>query len=167
MTKPTTTKPTNTKPVMPAADTVDQAITDVQAQLGRVDTKASILFGLTLATLTGCFAVGSKLHWHGFAVAAAAVTVCLIGAALVMLGTAIRPALRGNYGFMRWATAPTVEDLHGQLLETDPDEARLEQLWLMARSAKHKYQRVSRAVDFLGAALASAPITAILAALGW
>lgn len=150
-----------------SADLAGEAITDVQAQLGRVDTKASILFGLTLATLTGCFAVGTKLHWHGIAAAAAVVTACLVGAALVMLGTAIRPALAGNYGFMRWATAPTAKALRNQLLNTEPQQARVEQLWLMARTVQRKYRRVARAVDLLGAALVSAAMTAIFAGLGW
>ncbi|MBG0568082.1 Pycsar system effector family protein [Actinoplanes aureus] len=150
---------------------VADAITEVQAQIARVDTKASILTGLSLGALTGGAALAGKAHLHGFALAAAAMTAALIGAAIVLLGLAIRPALGGNYGFMRWAT-PTFTDLCADLVDTvtnkwqgHDDDADAVALWLLARSARRKYQRVRLAVDLLGAAFGCAALTAFLSAL--
>ncbi|MFI1995716.1 Pycsar system effector family protein [Actinoplanes sp. NPDC020271] len=153
---------------------IDQAFTEVQAQISRVDTKASILTGLALGGLTGGAALVSKAHLHGIALATAVMTAVLTGAAIALLGAAIRPALGGNYGFMRWAFAPTDEALYWDLRikgyenkarirdRLDDDIASLRHL---ARSARRKYQRVRLAVDLLGAALGCAALTAFLSAL--
>ncbi|MFG1608354.1 Pycsar system effector family protein [Actinoplanes sp. NPDC049265] len=143
-------------------------IADVQAQLGRADTKGSILTGLSLAALTGGAAILAKVHLHGFAVAGAVLAACLIGAALVLLGLAIRPALGGNHGFVRWATPPTATALRRALRESGTSyEERVEALWVLARSAQRKYQRIRAAVDLLGAALAATAITAAFVGVGW
>jgi hypothetical protein len=148
-------------------DITTNSIIDVQTQIARADTKASILFGLSLAGLTGGAALSITAHLHGLAVAAAVSTACLIAAALSLLGAAVRPALGGNHGFVRWASASTVEDLYDELRESSPIQDRLEHLWMLARAAQRKYRRVRLAVDLLGAALASAAVTAILSGLGW
>ena len=148
-------------------------MTAVQAQIGRADTKASILTGLALAALTGGAALAGKAHLHGAALVGAVVTASLIGVALLLLGAAIRPALGGNHGFVRWASAPNAYHLRHNLLQLqcrswdDTQKADAEYLWLMARSARGKYLRIRLAVDLLGAALASAATTAILTGLGW
>lgn len=158
---------------MTASTDLTQPIADVQAQIARADTKASILAGLSLAALTGGTAVVTKVHLHGFAVAGAVLTACLIAAALVLLGAAIRPALGGNHGFVRWASAPDLHSLRMDLARSrnrysdDAEKADTEYLWLMSRSARCKYQRIRLAVDLLGAALAAVALTAILAGLGW
>ena len=149
----------------------DDDITYTQAQIGRADTKASILTGLALAALTGGTALASKAHLHGIAVAGAVLTACLIAVALVLLGAAIRPALGGNHGFVRWANTPTATDLCQDLTKvmywTDEQKACAEQLWSLARSTQRKYRLIRLAVDLLGAALAGAFLTAILTGLGW
>ncbi|MBL7259166.1 Pycsar system effector family protein [Paractinoplanes lichenicola] len=148
-------------------------IDHVQGQISRADTKASILTGLSLAALTGGAALAGKAHLHGFAVAGAVLTAALIGAALVLLGWAIRPDLRGNHGFVRWAATPDAKALkyqleisnRGSVADEQLDCAR--QLWSLARTAQAKYARIRRAVDLLGAALGFAALTAILTGLGW
>lgn len=149
----------------------DDEINYVQGQISRADTKASILVGLSLAALTGGAALASKAHLHGVAVAGAVLTACFIGAALALLGWAIRPDLRGNHGFVRWAATPDAEALHEYLNIrcTVAEEQRgcAQQLWSLARSAHLKYQRIRVAVDLLGAALASAGLTVLLTGLGW
>jgi hypothetical protein len=139
------------------------AIAEVHTQTARVDTKASILFGLSLAALTGGGAILTKVHPSGPAAAAAALTVALIGAALVLLGAAIRPALGGNHGFVRWAAAPTPAHLK-EVLDADAttDVDRVTQLWALSRAVDRKYRRVRLAVDLLGVALAVAALTAVL-----
>ena len=151
----------------------DDEINHVQGQISRADTKASILTGLSLAALTGGAALASKAHLHGVAVAGAVLTACLIGAALILLGWAIRPDLRGNHGFVRWAATPDAKALkfqletanRGSVADEQLDCAR--QLWTLAQSAQLKYRRIRLAVDLLGAALATAGLTAILSGLGW
>lgn len=144
---------------------------EVQAQIGRADTKASILTGLSLAALTGGAAIASKTHLYGFALAAAVLGVGLIGAALVLLGLAVRPNLGGNFGFVRWAAPPDAETLHQQLQDRpcvdDEQKQSAQHLWLLARSARRKYERIRRAVDLLGAALVCAAVTALFTGLGW
>ncbi|KUL34160.1 Pycsar system effector family protein [Actinoplanes awajinensis] len=152
--------------------TTEKALAEVQAQISRVDTKASILTGLALGALTGGAALASKAHLHGFSLVTAVATAALIGAAIVLLGVAIRPALGGNYGFMRWASAPSARALGGDwTLQTHTadsparTDADVTHLWLLARSTRRKYQRVRLAVDLLGAALGCAALTAFLSAL--
>lgn len=145
------------------------AIAEVQAQISRADTKASILTGLSLAALTGGTALTTKTGLHSLASAAAILTAVLTGAALVLLGTAIRPNLRGNHGFVRWARTP-IETLRYELSDADTYCKQLDQLRnlrLLAQSAQRKYLRIRLAVDLLGAALAAAAITAALTGLGW
>jgi hypothetical protein len=151
------------------AEITEQAITEVQTQIGRVDTKASILFGLALAALVGGVSIAAKVQLHGLAVVGAAVTAGLIGVALLLLGAAVRPALGGNYGFVRWASAPSVRDLRVELhtVRAECGTGDVGQLWLLARTARRKYRRVRLAVDLLGAALAAAALTAVLSGLGW
>jgi len=148
-------------------DVTSQPIAEVQAQIARVDTKASILAGLSLAALTGGSALAGKAHLHGVAVVAAVLAAAPVVAALVRLGAALRPALGGNYGFVRWASLPGVLALRHHLLHADPDADGVEQLWLLARSARRKYLRVRQAVDLLGTAMAFAALAAILCGLGW
>jgi hypothetical protein len=148
-------------------DITTAPIAEVQAQIARVDTKASILCGLSLAALTGGSALAITAHLHGFAVVVAVFSACLIGAALTLLGAAVRPALGGDHGFVRWACAPTVVALRLDLTGAGSELDRVRQVWLLAHSVQRKYRRVRLAVDLLGVALAGAFLTAILAGLGW
>lgn len=151
----------------------DDEITYVQGQISRADTKASILTGLSLAALTGGAALVSKAPLHGAAVVTAVMAATWVFVALAQLGLAIRPDLRGNHGFVRWAATPDAKALKYQLEVTDRSSVTDEQLdcarqlWTLARSADLKYRRIRFAVDLLGAALATAGLTAILSALGW
>jgi hypothetical protein len=145
-------------------DLTDKPLADVQAQIARVDTKASILTGLAGIFLTGGTALADKARLNSAAVVFAVFTAVLIGAALVLLGAAIRPALGGNYGFERWA-APTASDLHDDLSTLDYSGIQAHQLWQLSWTVRRKYRRVRLAVDLLGCALATTAITAILSAL--
>jgi hypothetical protein len=166
-TQPTTIRPTDKPEPPPPADLTTQPIADVQALIARADTKASILFGFALAALTGITAVAGKAHLSGLALAGGVLTACLIAAALVLLGMAIRPAVGGNHGFLRWADAPSVAYLKADLADRERSGDPVCHLWLLARSARRKYLRVRLAVDLLGLALASAGLTALLHGLGW
>lgn len=150
----------------------DDEFNHVQGLISRADTKASILTGLSLAALTGGAALASKAHLHGFAAASAVLTACLIAGALVLLGWAIRPDLRGNHGFVVWAAMPDADALHqhlayGRMTVAEEQHDCAVQLWTLARTAEAKYLRIRLAVDLLGATLVSAFITATLSGLGW
>ncbi|SDT38160.1 Pycsar system effector family protein [Actinoplanes derwentensis] len=154
------------------SNTVPEKIAEVQTQIARADTKASILTGLSLGALTGGAALAGKAHLHGLSLAAAVATAVLIGAATLLLGAAIRPALGGSFGFMHWASAPSAVLLYAELNRAAYDGTdegrRFEQvayLRLLAQSARRKYQRVRLAVDLLGVAVGLAVLTALLSAL--
>jgi hypothetical protein len=142
----------------------ETALAEVRAEIARVDTKASILAGLSLAAITGGAALASKAHLTGFALAAAIATAALIGAALVLLGLAIRPALNGDHGFMRWASHQTEDDLAEDLIYLDNGDDNTIKVWSLSRATRLKYQRVRLAVDLLGAAIGFAALTALLSA---
>ncbi|SNY09814.1 Pycsar system effector family protein [Paractinoplanes atraurantiacus] len=148
-------------------DAFAQPMADVQAQLARVDTKASILTALGLASLTALAAICTKANLHPASIVGVVCTVLLISSALLLLGMAIRPNLDGNSGFVRYAAIPHFRSLISDLYAYSTEEERAKQLHLMARSAYLKYWRVRRAVDTFGCALATAGLTAILIGLGW
>lgn len=154
-------------PSTEAADYVDvltNALTDVQTQIARVDSKASILFSFALAGLTGGGAIVAKGALPPAATVTAIVAGLLIVTASVLLGSAIRPALGGRHGFIRWSAAPDVDHLVADLqaLSTDGHHAA-GRLWDLSRSVRRKYARVRLAVDLLGAAFAVVILTAVLA----
>ncbi|MFI6079296.1 Pycsar system effector family protein [Actinoplanes sp. NPDC051343] len=148
-----------------------EALAEVQTQIGRADTKASILSGLSLAALTGGTALASQAHLHGAAVVTRVMAATFVLGALVQLGLAIRPDLRGDHGFIRWAQTTTDHELydlltlHEHFLDQRHDQ--LTRVALLSRSARTKYRRIRLAVDLLGAALACAALTALLTAVGW
>ncbi|GAA1626729.1 Pycsar system effector family protein [Actinoplanes couchii] len=150
---------------------VAEKIAEVQAHIARADTKASILTGLSLGALTGGAALAGKAHLHGISLTIAVATAVVVGAAILLLGAAIRPDLGGSFGFMDWAYAPSAMALEADLQRDAGDSSKLHQieqigyLLLLSRSARRKYQRVRLAVDLLGVALLCAAVTAILSAL--
>ncbi|MFG1609288.1 Pycsar system effector family protein [Actinoplanes sp. NPDC049265] len=157
-----TSKP-DTNPTGVVAD----ALTDVQNQLARVDTKASMLLAGALSVLAAGAAILAKAHLPVAVVVTAIFALALIGGATALLITAVRPALGGNHGFMRWANAQTFADLNADLRLADKDGANYNayRLWSLSRSVRRKYQIVRLAVDLLRAALALAAVAALLTAL--
>ncbi|GAA2475766.1 Pycsar system effector family protein [Winogradskya humida] len=141
------------------------AINEVQAHMGRVDTKASILFGFSLAALTGGGTVLAKAH---LPIASSVLAVIAAGAlvsALALLGAAIRPALGGNHGFVRFAAAESPEQLAADLadIENVTVEYRAEQLLWLSRAVQRKYRRVRLSVDLLMTGLSFAVLAALIA----
>ncbi|MCA2219114.1 Pycsar system effector family protein [Jidongwangia harbinensis] len=149
------------------ASAVTDALTDTNALLGRVDTKASMLLAGALTTVSVGVAVIAKTRLPGLITAGAILTVALIAAAVLALITAVRPALRGNHSFMRWATAPTPTALLTELDKTDREHAayQAQRLLSLSRTLHRKYQLVRLATDLMRAALTTATLTAALAAI--
>lgn len=91
---------------MTTTDHLTTAITDVNAQMGRIDTKAAMLLAGSLTAASVGVAIIAKVPLTGPATTTAVLTVATICAAVILLMTAVRPALRGNHGFVRWPQRP-------------------------------------------------------------
>ncbi|OPF77897.1 integral membrane plasmid transfer protein [Streptomyces antioxidans] len=152
----------------PSADTVLVAAhAEVKMEIGRTDSKASLLLAFDGALLAGVWTVATSLHLHPAALAVGAVGVGLLVASIAMLLAAVRPNLGGAHlkGFPLWATL-RAEQLRAALLADDLAEhvARL------SRLAVGKFDRLQRAVDLTRAAgaafTAAALVAAILALVG-
>lgn len=149
------------------ADLLLDAITQTQAEMGRVDTKASMLLLGSLTSVSVGVAVLAKAHLNRPAIAAGILAVTLIAAAVSLLITAVRPALGGNHGFVRWAAAPTVSALLTNFNPTDRDHAayQAQRLLSLSRSVYRKYRLVRLATDLLRAALLVVVLAVVLTAV--
>ncbi|WDZ87174.1 Pycsar system effector family protein [Micromonospora cathayae] len=139
-------------------DRMDQALTHIRTELGRVDGKAFGLLGLASAGLTAGLAVVGTGRLTGPAAATGWTAVVLLVAGVVALGDAVRPRLAGRYGFMEWADSEpgTLPDLVAD------DTHRDTELRGQARGARTKYRRIQLGMVFLASALLAAIVTAIL-----
>jgi len=150
--------------MVPDREFFTDALTEVRAELVRVDTKASTLLTLAGTALTVGLAVLARAGLPGPALATGCVTVALIGAAVALLAGAVRPALGGNHGFVLYAvTAPG--DLVTDGADMDTPAALSERLVWLSRAVLAKYRRVRTAVDLLLAGLAGTALTALLVLL--
>lgn len=139
-------------------DRMDQALTHLRTELGRVDAKAFGLLSLASAALTGGLAVAATGRLTGPAAVTGWTAITLLVAGVVALGDAVRPRLGGRYGFMQWADSEpgTLPDLLADDTHRDA-EARGQ-----ARAARTKYRRIQLGMALLAAALLAALVTAIL-----
>jgi hypothetical protein len=156
--------PTSTTPLSESAFLAD-ATADVQAQMGRVDTKTSMLLAGSLTSLSVGVALLAKVHLPAAVTAGAALTVFLVATAVFLLLTGARPSLTGNHGFVRWAAASTPSALLGDLNTTDREHAAYyaHRLHTLSRILRRKYRLVRLATDLLRVALVTAALTALLA----
>jgi alpha-beta hydrolase superfamily lysophospholipase len=150
---------------MTTADHLTDALTEVQAQMGRVDTKASMLLAGGLTAVSVGAAITAKSTLTGPATVAAIATLATLAVAATLLITAVRPSLRGNHGFVRWAATATPTDLLNELSHTDREHAayNAQRLLSLSRSVQRKYLLVRLATDLMRAALVLAVLTALLA----
>ncbi len=147
-------------------DLTQQPIADVQAQIGRVDTKASILAALTLGALTGGAAVADKADLHGLAAGSAVFAGAFLAAALLWLGAAIWPSLGGRHGFAAWAATGSPRALNELLAAAALDDdacAQAAHLRLLSQIAVRKFRWVQVAMCLAAASTIPAAITAVLA----
>jgi hypothetical protein len=139
-------------------------IADVQAQIGRADTKASMLLAGSLTSVSVGVAVIAKTALPVSVSVGAYLTVALVTVSVTLLLTAIRPALAGNHGFMRWANTPDPTALMNNRAATDREIAVYEAQRLigLSRMARRKYRLIRLATDLLRASLLVAAITSTL-----
>ncbi|MFI2577677.1 Pycsar system effector family protein [Streptomyces rochei] len=142
-------------------DPITQAIADVRAELGRVDGKAFGLLALAGTALSAGLAVVGTGQLHGAARAAATVAGALVLASAAALADAIRPRLRGRFGFMAWARAGTLDEVLTHFA-AGGTERQAHELRALSRSVRGKYRRIQLGMALLGGGLVAAIVTAYL-----
>lgn len=142
-------------------------VDEVQAQMVRVDTKSAMLFAVSGTALTVGVATLARVNLPIVAAIAGWLAVGLIAVAVVSLGMAVRPMLKGDHGFIRYARAESIADLVTVAERISADEAtyRSTQLLFLSKAVRRKYRRVQVAVDLLMAGLAATLLTALLSIL--
>ncbi|MFC5941992.1 Pycsar system effector family protein [Micromonospora harpali] len=141
-------------------------MTEVRAELARVDSKASTLMAVAGAAVTVGVAILARADLPGPAMVAGVVTVGMVGTAVGLLAGAVRPCLAGGHGLVRYAAAAPgdlmTEAAASPLLGAAERAHHL--VWL-SRTAVRKYRRVRAAVDLLLAGLVGTAVTVLLTAL--
>ncbi|WP_326598083.1 Pycsar system effector family protein [Streptomyces sp. NBC_01803] len=142
---------------------LSEALAEVQSQIARTDTKASVLLAAIGATLAVVGTVGSAVTLPvAGAIAAGSGAALLVAAAAVLLAV-IRPQLRTNAPgtLPHWALL-TPEEFRTEVA----CDRRAEAVPALARIAVNKYQRLQRAVDLTRAAGILLALAALIAVGG-
>ena len=144
---------------------LDDACHDVEAKIARTDSKASLLLAFDGAVIAGLASVADK-DLPLPAQVAGGLAVLALAAAAVLLLLVVRPNLGGRgrvirEGFPRWAQLS--EDDLITAMSADTRVIRVKSLSLIAVA---KFERLTRAVDTILAALALLLAAAVLAAAG-
>ncbi|MFB7761475.1 Pycsar system effector family protein [Streptomyces xiamenensis] len=150
----------------PAADTaLTGALSEVQSQIARTDTKAGLLMAVVTGSLAAIGAAGSAVTLPLVGAIAAGTGAAALVVAAVMLLSVIRPRLGGNdrASFPYWA------GLTGeQVRESLTTDRRHHAIAVLSRIAVAKHRALQRAVDAIrtgGALLVIAALTLIGGAL--
>lgn len=141
---------------------VAAAIVDVRAELNRMDTKASTLLGWSGTAAALGMAALSQVRLPVVAAVLGWLAVAQIAAAVGLLAAAIQPNLSGDHGFVRYARAEPADiaDVLAATPQGDPHAL----VWL-SRRVRDGYRRVRAAVFLLLAALPTAAVAALAAAV--
>ncbi|MEW2623644.1 Pycsar system effector family protein [Streptomyces sp. NPDC048106] len=144
---------------------LDDACHDVEAKISRTDSKASLLLAFDGAVLAGLASVADKNLPLPAQVAGGAAVLALVASAVLLL-LVVRPNLGGRgrvirEGFPSWAQLS--ED---DLLDTMRQDTRLTRVRSLSILAVAKFERLTRAVDLILAALALLLVTAVLTVTG-
>ncbi|MCX5589572.1 Pycsar system effector family protein [Streptomyces erythrochromogenes] len=156
---------TDTAPLTGDSDkNLDAACASVTSEIGRTDSKASLLLAFDGAVLAGLASLaGKKLPLPAQIVGGAAGLVLVAAAVLLLL--VVRPNLGGRTpapgSFPHWAQLDA--DAIRASMTTDTRDARIKALSTIAVA---KYARLALAVDTILAALALLLVAAVLAVTG-
>lgn len=139
-----------------------RAMTDVRAELLRVDNKVNALLALA-GVLLGLAVIGAG-NLHGLSFAAGCTATVLVLAAVVLLAWAMRPNLGGNFGFVFWARTSSAEQVLAVAggLPADLLLEQAQQLRWLSIALAGKYRRIRSAVTLLLAALGAGVVAAAL-----
>jgi hypothetical protein len=148
---------------------LDTELQALRAAEPRVDTKAGNLQQLGSGLLIAGLALLGSGKLPGPAAAAGWAAAALLGGAVTLASLAIRPNLRGRFGFVRWAAATSDQQLLDELA-AEPASGdcvrQAGQLRWLSQSLRRKFTRVRTAQTLLMTALAVAALAAALAATG-
>lgn len=148
------------RPAFDPGKTLDAACHDVEAQISRTDSKASLLLAFDGAVLAGLASLADKKLPLPAQLAGGA-AVFALAAAAVMLLLVVRPNLGGKgrsvrEGFPRWAQLSDEA-----LLTAMCEDTRITRVKVQSLIAVAKFERLARAVDTILAALALLALAAI------
>lgn len=153
--------PESTPTPAPSDRALADACTGVLTEIGRTDSKASLLLAFVGAVLAGLASLADN-DLPTVARVLGGGAVAAFGAAVVLLLLVVRPRLGGGdrASFPYWATCTTGE-VRASLLE----EWRAERIGVLSRIAMRKMRLLQRAVDtvFVALVLLAAAAVATLA----
>ncbi|MFE7268200.1 Pycsar system effector family protein [Streptomyces sp. NPDC057592] len=152
----TTTQP---QPVRPATQGAADAAAMLRGEMGRADSKASLLLALAGAALAGVASAAPQLDLPTMAVAVGGAGIAALVAATVLLLIAVRPSLAGT-GWPTWHRLETA-DLQARL---DAGQ-RTDEIQILQAAARRKFGRVQNAVDSILVGVGCLAVAAVLTAL--
>jgi Family of unknown function (DUF5706) len=138
----------------------------VRGELARMDAKTNTLLAVCGLLLGGGITfLAARTSLSLATTAAAGVAAALVAVALERLLLTVRPNLRGDHGFMRWAAASNGHEVLDELSirAVDDDLRRADELHRLAVLLRGKYTAVRRAAFLLIAGIDAAAVTAVLA----
>lgn len=139
-------------------------IAAVEAHLARSDTKAALLLGLAGAGATAGPAVLTAVHLPLAGAVAAWVAVAGFVAAAAVLTVVVRPWLKGDYRFIRYAQT-SVADVPSAVASTRSPRYLAARLVSLSMVVLSRYRRIRLAVDLILASLAASAVSALLTAV--
>lgn len=151
----TTTEP---QPVALSQAHVDTAVATLRTELGRIDSKASLLLALTGAALAGLLSAAGNADLPAAAVVVGSVGAVAMLTATVLLLLAVRPSLAGT-GWPCWPGMPD-EQLRAELAAGQ----RVDEAKVLATAAARKFRRIRAAIDCVLVGLGFLAFAAVLAA---
>ncbi|MFE1357489.1 Pycsar system effector family protein [Streptomyces harbinensis] len=150
----------------PAADTaLNGALSEVQSQIARTDSKASVLMAVVTGSLAAIGAAGSSVTLPLVGAIAAGTGAAAFVVAFALLLSVVRPRLGGNdqASFTYWSRLAPDE-----VRESLAEDRRHHAIAVLSRIAVAKHKALQRAVDAIltgGALLVIAALTLIGGAL--
>jgi hypothetical protein len=132
----------------------------LRGEMGRADSKASLLLALTGAALAGVASAAPELDLPTAAVTVGVLGIAALFTATVLLLVAVRPSLAGT-GWPTWHRLESAE------LAARLDAGQhLDEIQVLQTAARRKFRRVQAAVDAIlvgmGALATAAGLTALL-----
>ena len=152
----TTTEP---QPVRTGTQGADDAAAMLRTELGRADSKASLLLALTGAALAGIGSAAPQLDLPAPAVVAGAVGITALLASTVLLLLTVRPSLAGT-GWPSWHQLTDAELQVRLAGGHDTTEVQV-----LQAAARRKFRRIRHAVDCALVGVGFLAVAAVLTAL--
>lgn len=147
-------------PALPLVDSnLADACTTVSTEIGRTDSKASLLLAFDGAVLAGLASTADK-DLPPFTQVVGGLAAALLGLAAVLLLLVVRPNLGGGRtvreGFPCWARMEETD-----LRQAMTEDTRIARVKALSELAVRKYERLARAVDVILTALALLAVAAV------